>query len=151
MSASREPLTEGRLNHLDALNFILAGKSVFTLVSEKTSTRYTYSVAKAKRGEAWFVSLLTGPDNTSNYTYLGYITFDGALSFRLTKKSRLSSDAVPVKAFAWTFGKLVAEQQPPVEIWHSGRCGCCGRALTVPESIASGIGPTCAKSFRKAA
>ena len=32
-----------------------------------------------------------------------------------------------------------------LEVWHEGRCGRCNRALTVPESIASGIGPECAK------
>lgn len=32
---------------------------------------------------------------------------------------------------------------PSLEVWHEGRCGRCGRALTVPESIASGIGPVC--------
>jgi hypothetical protein len=30
-----------------------------------------------------------------------------------------------------------------MELWHEGRCGKCGRALTVPESIESGLGPVC--------
>jgi hypothetical protein len=30
-----------------------------------------------------------------------------------------------------------------VVIWHEGRCGRCGRRLTVPESIESGYGPEC--------
>jgi hypothetical protein len=29
-------------------------------------------------------------------------------------------------------------------VWHEGRCGRCGRKLTVPESIESGFGPECA-------
>lgn len=32
-----------------------------------------------------------------------------------------------------------------VEIWHEGKCGRCGRQLTVPESIESGFGPECVK------
>ncbi|MGQ4872128.1 MAG: DUF6011 domain-containing protein, partial [Candidatus Thorarchaeota archaeon] len=28
-----------------------------------------------------------------------------------------------------------------VRIWHEGKCGRCGRRLTVPESIESGYGP----------
>ena len=27
--------------------------------------------------------------------------------------------------------------------WHEGRCGRCGRKLTVPESIEAGYGPEC--------
>jgi len=30
------------------------------------------------------------------------------------------------------------------ELMHEGRCGRCGRPLTRPESIQSGIGPICA-------
>jgi hypothetical protein len=30
-----------------------------------------------------------------------------------------------------------------LEVWHEGRCGRCGRALTVPESVERGIGPEC--------
>jgi len=30
-----------------------------------------------------------------------------------------------------------------LEIWHEGRCGRCNRKLTVPASIALGIGPEC--------
>jgi hypothetical protein len=30
-----------------------------------------------------------------------------------------------------------------LEFWHEGRCGRCGRRLTVPDSIASGYGPEC--------
>jgi hypothetical protein len=29
------------------------------------------------------------------------------------------------------------------EFRHEGRCGRCGRTLTVPESIDSGFGPEC--------
>jgi hypothetical protein len=32
---------------------------------------------------------------------------------------------------------------PDAEVMHEGRCACCGRPLTVPESIERGIGPDC--------
>ena len=133
---------EAKLNSRDALNFILAGNAILTLVSEKTGQRYTYQVKESKRSNGWFVSLLRGPDNTRDYTYLGFIFLkDG---FKITAKSRMPADAQPVKAFSWTFAKLWSDAEPAgVEIWHVGKCGCCGRQLTVPESIADGIGPTC--------
>ena len=27
-----------------------------------------------------------------------------------------------------------------IEIWHEGKCGKCGRTLTVPDSIINGLG-----------
>jgi hypothetical protein len=37
-----------------------------------------------------------------------------------------------------------------IEIWHEGKCGKCGRQLTVPSSIETGIGPECIKTLSKA-
>jgi hypothetical protein len=134
-----------------ALQFIKAGNAYFTVRSQKTGVRYTFRVAKAKpqpgrehwTGNSYFVSLLTGPENTSDYTYVGMIR-DG--SFRLTQASTMQADSGPVAAFRWVWGFLNLKQMPPqAEIWHEGRCGRCGRMLTVPESIEAGIGPECAK------
>lgn len=136
----------------NALHFLLAGKAIFTLRSVKTGTRYTYKVSvphdtvKANGFNGWFVSLLSGPDNTSDYQYIGMITAEH--QFKLTRASKLSADSKPVKAISWVLAKLAANQEPAgVEIWHEGRCGKCGRKLTVPESIASGFGPECASQI----
>lgn len=131
-----------KLSAGNALKFMLAGKAYVTFRSVKTQTRYTYRLVKAKDRDLWFVSLLIGPENSTSYSYLGVIQNN---SFRLTPKSRLPITSVPVKAFKWVFDKLVKGVEPPdVEIWHEGRCGRCGRLLTVPESIERGIGPECA-------
>lgn len=127
-----------------ALTFLLAGGATLTLVSHKTGARFTYKVVQPKEGSPHFVSLLTGTDNEGDYQYLGAI-FEGRV-FRHTFKSRISPEAPSHRAFAWTFSHLLAGRIPDqVEIWHQGKCGCCGRKLTVPESIASGIGPYCAR------
>jgi hypothetical protein len=34
-----------------------------------------------------------------------------------------------------------------LEVWHEGRCAKCGLKLTVPQSIMTGFGPTCAKKL----
>lgn len=136
--------TESQLSVTDAAKFILAGKATFTLRSQKTGTRYTYKVKKNEgenQPDLWFISLLSGPDNEGDYTYLGMIR-NG--QFLLTRASKMTSDSLPVKAFRWTWEKLVAGVEPEqVEIWHAGKCGRCGRTLTVPESISSGYGPEC--------
>jgi hypothetical protein len=131
-------------------DFITAGRAVFTLSGK--ANRFTYKVTRkdAEPGSRYgnqptfFVSLLNGPDNTSDYCYLGVL--DTATGYvRLTKKSRMGIDAPSVKALHWALPKLWAKapMPPSFEIRHEGKCGRCGRALTVPESIDSGFGPEC--------
>jgi hypothetical protein len=133
-----------------ARDFILAGNAYFTIRSQKTGTRYTYRVSLPRNEDrkkiypaSYFVALLTGPDNEGDYTYLGIIK--DLNTFRLTRASRMTSDSVPVRAFRYIFERLCLKQLPEdAEIFHEGRCGRCGRKLTVPESIERGIGPECA-------
>lgn len=139
----------------DAMKFFLAGKAYFTLRSVKTGKRYTYRVTRAKDKEdkpinLWFTSLLVGPDNYLNYTYIGVIRPNATSGdvqdyiFVTTGKSKLPMEATEVKAIAYVIDVLRSRPNVPgVEIWHAGRCGRCGRMLTVPESIASGYGPEC--------
>ena len=133
-----------------ALSFITAGNAYFTVRSLATGTRYTYRVSLGKpqpgyehwTGHSYFVALLTGPENTEDYQYLGMIRDN---VFRLTRASKMNFNAIPVKAFRWVWEHLIRRELPPkTELWHQGRCGRCGRTLTVPESIAAGIGPECA-------
>ena len=35
-----------------------------------------------------------------------------------------------------------------ISVYHSGRCGCCGRVLTDPEAISRGFGPECWKKVK---
>lgn len=144
-----------------ALTYILAGNAYVTLRSRATGTRYTYRVALAKKTaeqaglwadertdlRRYFVSLLTGPENMDDYSYIGLVEQAGTNrpTFRLTKKSKMTRDSAPVKAVSWAVEKLALGVLPDsLEVWHEGRCGRCGRPLTVPESIAAGIGPECA-------
>lgn len=123
--------------------FATAGNARFTLVSKKTGTRFTYKV-KAGTDDRFFVSVLTGSDNESDYVYIGTIFADGA--FRHGSKSTIGKDAKSVQAFAFVWARIIkGELHSEVECWHEGRCGKCGKTLTVPSSIESGLGPECAK------
>ena len=130
--------------------FALAGKAVFTIVSKATGARFTYRVKLAPPRYCWknkdpvhFVSVLTGADNMSSYTYLG--TIRGS-AFAHGKKSRIGEDAPSAKAFAWFWRHLMTgDALASLNVHHEGKCGRCGRALTVPSSIASGFGPECIK------
>lgn len=136
----------------EVLAYMFAGNATFTFRSLRTGTRFTYNVKMAdKKNEndvnekpAFFVKVLSGPDNTSDYTYIGMI--HGA-TFGVTKASRHMANAPSVQTLTWalkTFFANVTEMPAQMEVWHTGRCGRCGRPLTVPESVASGIGPDCA-------
>jgi Family of unknown function (DUF6011) len=122
--------------------FALAGNAVFTLVSLKTGTRFTFKVRAAETGPMHFVSVLTGPDNTQDYRYLGFLR--RGIYFHGGAKAKIDRNALSALAFDY-FWRWAARGQMPgnLHVFHEGRCGRCGRALTVPESIKSGFGPEC--------
>lgn len=127
-----------------AIRFMLAGNAHLTFRSEKTGSRYTYHVTSHTRtggGSIHFVAVLTGPDR---YEYLGVIR--SGWSYEHGRKSRISTAAASAVAFAWVWKRLNAGQlHPMLSVFHEGRCGRCGRRLTVPESIETGLGPECAR------
>jgi hypothetical protein len=134
----------GRIRNEESIQFILAGKSVVTFKNTDTGNRYTFRIRKSKgTNPVHFVNVLYGSDNENSYMYMGCI-FDGK-TFKWTSKSRVNEDDVRFRVFSYVFrhllnGTLISD----IEVWHEGRCGRCGRKLTVPESIASGFGPECA-------
>lgn len=127
-------------------DFIKAGKAIFTLENTETGNRVTYKVNRLVREnkDIWFVSILNGSDNYRNYKYLG--TIFGNV-FRLTAKSTIGKDSMSYKAFNWLNNMFNSFKELPdnIKVHHEGRCGRCGKRLTVPSSIESGFGPECIK------
>ena len=150
----------GQLQTVDEiLNFMLAGSATMTLQAPSGAKHYTYKVKLAKSRDddpanaplRWFVNLLSGPDNTTDFTYIGMLENTqrrgDVMRFRLTRASRLGSEAMPVVWFRRLIEAIVAEDPERLSrgaFLHEGRCGKCNRKLTVPESIRTGIGPVCA-------
>ena len=125
--------------------FFFGGKSTFTVDNGK-GEHYTFKIKLSRDGKLFFGSYLTGPDNETSYTYLGVVcALTGGV--RLTKASKLTEDSKPVKVLAWALRKVLGDKILPegYQIRHSGRCGCCNRVLTHPQSLTTGIGPECAK------
>ena len=127
----------------DMRAFVLAGNATFTLVSERTGQRFTFRVRVSDDGRAHFVAVLTGPDNGGDYSYLGTIR-NGR--YWHGRRSRIGQDAPSARAFAWFAARVIerGRDAPGMIFMHEGRCGRCARKLTVPESIARGLGPECA-------
>jgi hypothetical protein len=126
-------------------NFILGGKATFTVQNPK-GEHYTFKVRSNEwNGRVYHkVALLTGPDNETSYTYLGRV-IPNTGSFILTDKSKLPLDSLPCRVAAFAFRCVWGTQSLPdgYQIRHEGKCGCCGRTLTTPESLDRGIGPEC--------
>ena len=140
--------------------FILAGKATFTLEVGAEwrdshldcQPHYTYKITRKDnedgRPPVYFIALLTGPDNEADYTYLGMLNPEVGCVF-LTRGSKLPPTAHPVTLLGAVIKRIWRDDETIIEaagfkLHHEGKCGRCGRTLTVPESIESGIGPECA-------
>lgn len=141
--------------------FFTGGKCFFTVkvptafASEhKTELHYTFRIEQAEPTEkfpnpAHFVKLLTGPNNTEDYSYMGMLNPTTG-EVRLTQRSCVSKDAWSVRIVRRVLAQVfegegtAAIERAGWEVDHMGRCGRCGRPLTVPESLECGVGPDCA-------
>jgi Family of unknown function (DUF6011) len=134
--------------------FVFGGNARFTLRSLRTGVRHTYRVRVRKKdvkvgtvGErlTYFVETLRGPNNETDYRYTGVLRLPG--TFWFTAASQQLRSAPSSMALLWFLDRMREDRANVLgrlaEFWHEGRCGRCGRALTVPESVVRGIGPEC--------
>lgn len=154
----------GQLDKDQIFEYMLAGNSTFTVENESTGNRLTFKITSIQRAtgkpelpqKLWFVKVLNGPDNESNYMFLGSLQVkanpefqtDEFVYYKHSKKSGATEDATSVKMIEWMVKRLQSKKfgwPENVHVFHEGRCGRCGRKLTVPESITSGYGPECIK------
>lgn len=95
----------------------------------------------------YFVNLLRGPNNEQDFAYMGVVRKQPARFFWTEKSGKVGRGAPAHKALLWMLDQMNCRRDVLghlTEVWHEGRCGRCGRKLTVPESIAQGLGPECA-------
>jgi hypothetical protein len=128
-------------------DFALAGRAIFT-IKNANGDRYTFRIAK-KRGsdDVFFAGVLTGQNNESDYRYVGMVN-PRTMRLQATGKG-LPSTAQAFRTLDWILMILAGKRELPAGyvLMHAGKCGRCGRTLTVPESIESGIGPECASKM----
>lgn len=130
--------------------FVLGGKAIFT-VQNPEGEYYTFRVKCPKMdlkkdvgSRMYFVSVLTGRDNESSYSYAGLLNkWSGEVT--LTKGSKFSAADKRVRVIKWAISHIWHSQPLPqgYVIRHEGKCACCGRTLTTPDSLDRGIGPEC--------
>ena len=159
---ANKKLADGHVLPWDnAMSFVLAGYCVVTLEQILDGARNTYFVSQCEdevkdpdtgkvkkvKKNRWFVSLLVGADNKRSYSYIGVIDQKhGARRFRTTKPlDGISADAINRVGDVVRWLVEGCDNSHQVRVWHRGLCGKCGIPLTVPASIATGLGPVCAK------
>lgn len=131
-----------------AKRFVLSGRALFTLKSARTGNHITFKIKAAReqrpQGPSHFVSVLDHADGQGGYSYLGLVR-DERFEIGSLRKTHHTSSSTSAIALSWLFGNLAQGQLPEqCELWHEGKCGRCGRRLTHPDSIATGLGPECA-------
>ena len=131
-----------------AKRFMLAGRAYFTVKSHKTGKHMTFRVNKPGRKadiDVYFVSVR----EDAGYVYIGLINAKthNFYSAKYKPGRKIPAlGALPVQVFSYVWRGLQVEILPPqTELLHSNRCGRCGRPLTHPDSIKTGIGPECIK------
>lgn len=148
---SRAQITDPRW----ALDYVLAGRGKFTIVSVRSGARFTYKIqspppmddryqGNPNQGTVPMPPLFVKVLASDDYLFVGFIR---GRNFKHSTKAKVSADAPSFQAFNWLYRMLLAGRLPEdkIEFWHEGKCGKCGRALTVPESIQRGLGPICAQ------
>lgn len=129
---------------IDLNKYVLAGRAVFAL-SDDEGYRCTYKVSQdSKYPRRFFIGVLYGPDNTSDYRYMG-LFYDDSFKLRITKASLYPDNDKRCNLFKWLL--IALENDEPlmsgIHLHPSCRCARCGRLLTTPDSIACGLGPEC--------
>lgn len=119
----------------------------YTVTSPK-GTHRTFSIRTVQKGnlkDSRILSLLTGPDNTRDYTGFAFVNDDG---IKVWHRHDNNPDWGKYGKLLWS---LATEgQNSPYYVMGyrlliEGKCLVCNRKLTEPESITTGIGPECRK------
>lgn len=116
---------------------------IVSMLSLRTGEHRTFRIRTQKEDAKFMpgkrlVAILAGPDNESDYRAFGVLDDDGQI--HLWKKHQSE------KFYQWVALALMHPERflDRVEFSFDGRCRRCNRLLTDPQSVASGIGPTCA-------
>lgn len=128
------------------VEFLFGGDCTFTVKSPRGES-YTFRIehaegkdkerdnpAAGKWPERWFAKLLTGPDNTSNYTLFGWVDRKTGV-VTLTRKTTYTKDSTPVRVLQFVAMNALLQRDMPggIMVQAPTHCGRCGRLLTAPK------------------
>ncbi len=130
-------------------DFMFAGRAMITVVSKKTGERITYKLKKSKESDKYPVCYWITARIAHSFERIGRLNKNGHFS---TTRDTADMETTPeFQGFKWLMKQLLEHKTMPTqaEIWHEDACGRCGRALSDPQSILTGIGPECRKKLTR--
>lgn len=138
-------LKQNQLSSDTFANYMYAGNATFTVLNTRTGARMTFKVRQSKRNKsAFYVYANLLGDGDKGYVQLGSIYHKH--KFYISKECPETMDSVAVRAVLFLIKNAAQISNfPHVEVYHENHCGRCGRKLTTPASIISGMGPECAR------
>ena len=134
-------------------DFMFLGHAVITVRKEPEMVRFTYRITENEQKTMYFVNMFYGgTPGDRKYTYLGIVNKRNGM-FTATAASKGRENTPGFRMFSELFEEVktgrLTQDNPTFKVWHEGVCGVCGKKLTVPESIESGIGPECGRRLRR--
>jgi hypothetical protein len=143
---------DGKIEQDKALAFMLAGKSEFILHSTKTGDDFKFKITKKESNKkdseeefVYFVNILHGSEST----YAGHMRFNkntNMFEYFKGQKGKIEPKDLAIRSLIFVLNKLMRNEiVGNLEVYHTGKCGKCGKKLTTPESIVTGLGPQCSK------
>jgi hypothetical protein len=127
---------------------------VYTMVSHKSGEHRTFRIATVQNERSGLhgkriVSLLSGPDNQSDYIGFAFLNDDNSLSVWGRFRQTLTHEMGRCLMRFLVDGVVADDGSVRIEgvnghVLFQSACCVCNRPLTCPESIRTGIGPVCA-------
>lgn len=127
--------------------FLFGSKAIFTITNPQ-GRHYTYKVFQSRKTKketphAFTVFIKKG-DNLSYCGNINYYVNNNTTEFTVSNSGYKPEDE-PIRVFEWAVKHVMTRKEFPkgYTMNHEGKCSCCGRELTVLESVNIGMGPIC--------
>lgn len=148
--AEEDSIRQGNISLDNALKFMLAGKSEFVMHSTKTNQDFTYRLTRkvSKDDDTKFIYFVNAKMGAF-WQYAGLMWYDEEseqYKYAQGKNGKVEASNLTIKSLLFVINKLHRNEIPlHLEVFHTGTCGRCGKKLTTPESILTGLGPECCR------
>lgn len=132
--------------HENVYAFMMGGRAVITFYNPVSNKQYTYSISRQKSSaDSIHKGLVFWVETRDDL--IGYIRGDVYIEFFKDSTARVRRmDAINAFRNMW---KLIVNNTIPkqIQIIHDGKCSYCRKPLRSSTSLASGLGPECAKKL----
>lgn len=131
----------------NALQTPVIGKGYYTVTDDEGHRTFRVSPNQKWCDGKTVIAVMTGSDNTTSYSGIGFVTQTGIQLWGKVKgDSRLVALVARLEADVTGAAQLTLEMAKQ-HVLTSSNCFVCGKLLTEPTSIELGIGPECRKGL----